>query len=180
MISNSKLILKAEFNPKIKTYILITIGFFLLISVIGIPILIFWLLGLGKYVSQCYYENISCELSTNHLEFKKGVLFKVEKTIPLENIQDLTFIENPLLKYLDLRILKIETAGQSNPKGSDMKLIGIIDSIAFKKKVLHQREMLKSENRPLNNQTETSNDLMNNTLIEIRDLLKDIKQNNDL
>ena len=96
-------------------------------------------MGLGQYISKRYYENISCELSSNHLEFKKGVLFKVEKTIPLENIQDLTFIENPLLKHLDLRILKIETAGQSNPKGSDMKLIGIIDSVDFKKKVLYQR-----------------------------------------
>ena len=111
MTLDSKLIQRAEFNPKIKTYILYTVSFFLLISVMGIPILIFWFLGLGQYISKRYYENISCELSINHLEFKKGVLFKVEKTIPLENIQDLTFIENPLLKHLDLRILKIETAG---------------------------------------------------------------------
>jgi len=44
------------------------------------------------------------------LEFKKGIFFRVEKTIPLENIQDLTFNEDPLLRYLDLRVLKIETA----------------------------------------------------------------------
>jgi len=87
MILDSKLILKAEFNPKIKTYILITVAFFLLITLVGIPILIFWFLGLGQYISRRYYENISCELTTNHLEFKKGVLFKVEKTIPLENIK---------------------------------------------------------------------------------------------
>ena len=172
------LIQKAEFNPKIKTYILLTIAFFLLISVIGIPILIIWVLGLGQYISKRYYENLTCELSSHHLEFKKGVLFKVEKTIPLENIQDLTFIENPLLKYLDLRVLKIETAGQSNPKGSDMKLIGIIDSVEFKKKVLHQRELLKTDIRPLNNQTETSNNQINSTLIEIRDILNVIKNKN--
>ena len=144
MTLESNLVQKAEFNPKIKTYILLTVSFFLIISIMGIPILIVWLLGLGQYISKRYYENMSCELTTKHLEFKKGVLFKVEKTIPLENIQDLTFIENPLLKYLDLRILKIETAGQSNPKGSDMKLIGIIGASDFKKKVLHQRELLKN------------------------------------
>lgn len=125
MTSDTKLIEKAEFNPKIKTYIFLTFAFVMLITIIGIPILIIWLLGLGQYISKRYYENLSCEITTNHLEFKKGVLFTVEKTIPLENIQDLTFVENPLLKHLDLRILKIETAGHSNPKGSDMQLIGI-------------------------------------------------------
>ena len=175
MTLESNLIQKAEFNPKIKTYILITIAFFLLITLIGIPILIIWLLGLGQYISRRYYENISCELSTKHLEFKKGVLFKVEKTIPLENIQDLTFIENPLLKYLDLRILKIETAGQSNPKGSDMQLVGIIGAAEFKKSVLHQRELLKQKDRVGNVQAEISNEQINNTLIEIRDILNEIK-----
>ena len=175
MTLESNLIQKAEFNPKIKTYILYTVSFFILISVMGIPILIFWFLGLGQYISKRYYENISCELTSHHLEFKKGVLFKVEKTIPLENIQDLTFIENPLLKHLDLRILKIETAGQSNPKGSDMKLIGIIDSVDFKKKVLHQRELLKTSERPNFNKSETSNKQINKTLIEIRDILNEIK-----
>jgi len=175
MTSENTLIQKADFNPKIKTYILITIAFFLLITVIGIPILLVWLLGLGQYVSKRYYENISCELTTKHLEFKKGVLFKVEKTIPLENIQDLTFVENPFLKYLDLRILKIETAGHSNPKGSDMQLVGIIGAAEFKKKVLHQRELLKNEERTGNSQTETSNEQINKTLIEIRDILNEIK-----
>lgn len=175
MTSENQLIQKTEFNPKIKTYIFLTIAFLLLITVIGIPILIVWLLGLGQYFSKRYYENMSCELTTKHLEFKKGVLFKVEKTIPLENIQDLTFIENPLLKYLDLRILKIETAGQSNPQGSDMKLVGFIGASEFKKKVLHQRELLKNEDRVGISQTETSNEQINKTLIEIRDILSEIK-----
>ncbi len=103
------------------------------------------------------------------------MLFKIEKTIPLENIQDLTFIENPFLKYFDLRILKIETAGQSNKEGSDMKLVGIIKSAEFKEKVLYQRELLKTENKSENRQTETSNEQTNDILTEIRDILKDIK-----
>ena len=171
----SNLIQKAEFNPSIKTYILLIVAFFLTISVLGIPILIIWFLGLGQYISKRFYENLSCELTDRHLEFKKGVLFKIEKTIPLENIQDLTFVENPFLKILDLRILKIETAGQSNPQGSDMKLIGIIDSSDFKKKVLHQRELLNTESKSETIPTETSNEQTNKLLMEIRDLLNDIK-----
>ena len=175
MTLESNLIQMAEFNPKIKTYLLLVVAFFLTISVVGIPLLIFWFLGLGQYISRRFYENLKCKLTNRHLEFKKGVLFKVEKTIPLENIQDLTFIENPFLKYLDLRILKIETAGQSNPQGSDMKLIGIMKSSDFKEKVLYQRELLKTENRSENRQTETSNEQTNKILMEIRDILNDIK-----
>lgn len=101
-------------------------------------------------------------------------MFRVEKTIPLENIQDLTFIENPLLKYLDLRILKIETAGQSNPKGSDMKLIGIINSVNFKEAVLNQREIIQSLSKE-NSQTISSSEKTNMLLEEIKGLLTDIK-----
>lgn len=171
---SSNLIQKVDFNPKIKRYILLSGAFFLVISIAGIPLLIFWLLGLGQYVSKRYYESLTCKLTDRHLEFKKGVLFKVEKTIPLENIQDLTFIENPLLEYLDLRILKIETAGQSNPKGSDMKLIGILNASNFKGKVLHQRELLKTNDQGAMQGSGTNNE-QTILLKEIRDILNDIK-----
>ncbi len=165
----------ADFNPRIKTYIFVVVGFFLTISVVGIPLLIVWFLGLGQYVSRHFFENLKCKLTDRHLEFKKGMLFKIEKTIPLENIQDLTFIENPFLNYFDLRILKIETAGQSNKEGSDMKLIGIIKSAEFKEKLLYQRELLKTENKSENRQTKTSSKQTNDILMEIRDILNDIK-----
>jgi putative membrane protein len=175
MTSESNLIQIAEFNPKIKIYILLLVAFFLTITLVGIPLLIFWFLGLGQHISKRYYENLKCQLTNRHLEFKKGVLFKVEKTIPLENIQDLTFIENPFLKYLDLRILKIETAGQSNPQGSDMKLIGIVKSSDFKENVLYQRELLKTDTSSEIRKTEPGNETTNNLLMEIRDILNEIK-----
>jgi len=175
MTLKTTLIQKAEFNPRIKTYILFVVAFFLTISVAGIPLLIFWFLGIGQYASRRFYENLKCKLTDRHLEFKKGVFFKVEKTIPLENIQDMTFIENPLLKYLDLRILKIETAGQSNPQGSDMELIGIVNSSDFKEKVLHQRDLLKSENRTIESTAEPTNEQVIDLLKEIKSILIDIK-----
>lgn len=174
MQSEHKIIQKAAFNPKIKVYILLTIALFFLVTFIGIPFLIIWFLGLGQYFSKRFYENLECQLTTRHLEFKKGVLFKVEKTIPLENIQDLTFIQNPLLNLFDLRILKIETAGNSNPRGTDMKLIGILDTANFKTKVLEQRELLKAGNPSENSASNASNET-NELLVEIRDLLNDIK-----
>jgi len=169
----SNLIEKATFNPKIKSYVILTVAFFLLISIAGIPLLLIWLLGLGQFFGKRYYENLKCNLTNRHLEFSKGVLFKVEKTIPLENIQDLTFIQNPFLNMFGLKILKIETAGNSNPRGTDMKLIGIVDAGDFKKRVLSQRELLNSDN---NSQPASNNDNESIILLkEIKNILIEIK-----
>ncbi|MEM7660320.1 MAG: PH domain-containing protein [Bacteroidota bacterium] len=175
MPTSAKILQTAEFNPKIKTYLLLYGVVILAFSLIGIPLLVIWLLGVGQYISKRYYESLSCTLTTRHLEFNKGVLFRVEKTIPLENIQDLTFIENPLLRIFDLRILKIETAGQSNPSGSDMKLIGILDTPAFKEKVLEQRERLISESRQGDQPGTSQSERLFGMLSEIKDLLVEIK-----
>ncbi|TBN06798.1 PH domain-containing protein [Hyunsoonleella flava] len=171
-----KVIQQATFSKNIKTYIVLVVSFFLFISIIGIPILIVWLLGLGQHIGKKYYNSLECQLTTKHLEFKKGVFFRVEKTIPLENIQDLTFIENPILKYLDLRVLKIETAGNSNPKGSDMKLIGIVDAHDFKTTVLEQRELLQNNSGSV----QSTNDEKGKTevlLEDIKEILLDIRKN---
>ena len=175
MISESRIIQTANFNPKIQIYILLLGVLILTISVVGIPLIIIWLMGLGKYIGKQFYNNLCCQLSDTSLEFKKGILFKVEKTIPLENIQDLTFNENPLSRYLGLNILKIETAGQSNPSGSDMTLIGILKSEDFKQKVLQQRELLKSGSKPVGTVSSSENNQIVNVLTEIKDILTEIK-----
>jgi putative membrane protein len=172
------MIQQAQFNPRIKSYFLLLIALYIVISVIGIPLLLFWFLGIGQYISRRYYQNLICRLTERHLEFKKGVMFKVEKTIPLENIQDLTFIDNPLLRIFDLRILKIETAGQSNPQGGDMELIGIIDTYAFKDMVLQQREILLSGMDKSSHQSFPENASSLALLTEIRDLLKELINKN--
>lgn len=167
---------QAEFNPRIKKYILFIVAFYLFISVAGIPLILIWYLGFGQHVSKRYYENLKCRLTDSHLEFKKGILFRVEKTIPLENIQDITFIDNPFLRWFDLRILKIETAGSSNPQGSDMKLIGIIDTPDFKEKVLEQRTVIRNKALTMMGGGTGSGDEESIVLLkEIRDLLKEIK-----
>ncbi len=170
MENEPKLIQKADFNPKISTYILLLVALFITLSFIGIPLLLVWFLGLGQYFGKRYYKSLRCELTTKHLEFEKGVFFKVEKTIPLENIQDLTFVQNPILSYLGLKILKVETAGSSGGQnGSDMKLVGIEGAHEFKKKVLAQRELLHSNSNE--NFTSSSNTVTDNT-----EILKEIKK----
>jgi len=142
------LIIEARFNPRIKKYMWVMGGLFLLVTVVGVILLPFWLFGLGQYYSRRYYEHLRCSLTDQHLQFRKGVLFQVEKTIPLENIQDLTFVQNPVLNFFGLRIIKIETAGNSTPSGYyDMQLVGIEESELFKDNVLKQRNALKMMDR---------------------------------
>ncbi|MDP4663970.1 MAG: PH domain-containing protein [Salibacteraceae bacterium] len=175
MATENKIILKAAFNPAIKNYILVVGSFFLIITFFGILLLPFWLLGVGQFGSKRYFNSLQCELTSRHLRFKKGAFFKVEKTIPLENIQDLTFIDNPFLRWFDLRILKVETASGNNPHGSDMKLIGIMDTENFKEEVLEQRERIvsaKSSNAP---QSSSDDQNLMTMLSEIKTVLEEIR-----
>ena len=64
-MSTEQTIQIAQFNPQIKKYILLVGAIFLTIIVIGIPLAIIWLLGVGQYFSRRYYESLECQLSEN-------------------------------------------------------------------------------------------------------------------
>lgn len=85
---------KAEFNKLVKPYMMLYVSSIFLASVIGIILLPFWFLGLGQWWSQHYYDKLECELIEKAIRFKKGILVQVEKTIPLENIQDVILNKN--------------------------------------------------------------------------------------
>lgn len=135
--------MKASFNPLIRPYLVAYGAAIFTITVIGIPFAIIWLCGVGQWWARHYFDKLECELSENSLRFRKGILFQVEKTIPLENIQDVTFVEGPLLKMFNLSILRFETAGQSAGQAHDMRLVGLIDAHEFRQQILERRERLK-------------------------------------
>lgn len=146
-MKTEELVFKAEFNPKIKTYYFVLISLIaLIIPFIGWGFLLLWLLGLGQYITNRVFKAYHCQLNRRTLQFKKGIWITVEKTIPLENIQDLTFKEGPILRFFGLSVLEIETAGgQGNRMGSDLTLIGIIEAKAFREMVLEQRQKMSSK-----------------------------------
>lgn len=145
MEENEKILIQAEFNPIVRTYILVYVLCILLITIVGIPLAIVWVCGVGQWYSGHYYNKLFCVLTEKHLRFRMGILFTIDKTIPLENIQDLTFYEGPVLKHFNLAMLKVETAGRSEHSGNQMKLVGIKDAHIFRKTVLDQREKIKSD-----------------------------------
>jgi putative membrane protein len=119
------------------------VGSILTITIVLIPLALIWFCGVGQWWARHYFDKLECELGPTALRFRKGILFQVEKTIPLENIQDVTFVEGPLLRKFHLSILKFETAGQSQGQAHDMRLIGIIDAHDYRNRILVRREAAK-------------------------------------
>ncbi len=138
-------VLRAQFNPLIRPYLILYVAGIMLATVVFIPLLVPWLLGVGQWWAKHYFDLLQCELGPTKLRFRKGILFQVEKTVPLENIQDVTFIEGPLLRRFHLSILKFETAGQSHGQANAMSLVGIIDAAHYREEILARREALKRQ-----------------------------------
>lgn len=141
--------LQARFNPLIRSYLLLSVTLVLCLTVIGIPLAALWLLGIGQWWTGRYFNGLVCELDADTLRFRKGIVFQIEKTIPLENIQDVTFVEGPLLRHFELSTLKFETAGSSGAQSgaSDMQLTGIIGAADFRQEILRRRNRLRDQQR---------------------------------
>lgn len=134
---------QASFNPLIKSYLVLYGAFVMAVTIVLLPLALVWLCGVGQWWARHYFAKLECELTDRSLRFRKGILVQVEKTIPLENIQDVTFVEGPILKSFNLAELKFETAGQSQGQANDMRLVGIIDAMDFRNAILARRERLK-------------------------------------
>ena len=137
----------AKFNPLIRPYLVLQVGMVLAITIIGIPLALIWFLGVGQWWARHYFDKLDCHLDDKKLRYRKGILVTVEKTIPLENIQDVTFIEGPILRHFQLSTLKFETAGSGAGQANDMRLTGIIDAHDFRNKILEARDALKQQGR---------------------------------
>jgi putative membrane protein len=173
------IIKKASFNPKVKTYIFFIVLFYLIISIAGWLLIPFWILGLGQWLSNKYFNTLQCELSDRNLKFSKGFIVHVEKTIPLENIQDLSFIGGPILRKFGLVMIKVETAGGGGGHHNQnmMSMIGINDAEDFKKNILNQREKVKNKFTASNAQPTSNKDIqllqdIKDELVEIKNVLK--------
>lgn len=174
MSRNPQILVEATFSPKVKTYLLISSLLTLIATVMGIVLIPLWIIA-APFLVKKYFEHLECELTARTLRFKKGYIFHTERTIPLDKIQDLTFKEGPVLRWLELSILQIETAGQSQQGSSDLKLIGIVDAAEFRNRVLEQRDKVTETVQPgVNQPTEEESTI--EILKDIRHSLQSIEE----
>ena len=167
-MDNDQVILKAEFDPKVRTYWLLSGVLLCVLTIVGIPLLLLWI-PIGRYLTGRYLDRMACVLTSKALKVKKGIMVRVEKTIPLEKITDMALVQGPVMRHFNIYKLTVETAGQSGP-GALVALIGIVDAKDFRQTVLAQRDQVseKPDSQLAASTTESSG---TETLEQVRDSL---------
>jgi putative membrane protein len=135
-----KIILRATFNPKVKTYWILSSTIAFVFSIIGIPLLVIWI-PLAFVFAERYLQSLECVLTDKAVKLKSGIMNKVEKTIPLDKITDLGLSQGPIMRALDIERVSVETAGSSSP-GALASVIGINGGRAFRDAVMQQKELM--------------------------------------
>ncbi len=141
-MEKERLIKAATFNPRVKTYWLLSGALIFVVSIFGIPLLLLWF-PLGLLFTGRYLDQMSCELTNKSLKVRKGLWVRTEKTIPLDKITDMGMVQGPIMRWLDIERLTVETAGQSGA-GALVSMAGIEHAKDFRQAVLDQRDELTS------------------------------------
>jgi putative membrane protein len=139
-VDRETVVREASFNPRVKTYWLLSGALVFVITIVGIPLLLLWF-PLGYLFTGRYLDRMQCTLTEKSLKVRKGLLVRVEKTIPLEKITDMALVQGPIMRALDIERLSVETAGQSGA-GALVSLTGIVKAKEFREAVLRQRELM--------------------------------------
>jgi putative membrane protein len=142
-MSDHPVLREAQFDrAAIKKYYLWQPTIIMACTVVLIPaipvVLLITFLVMDKYL-----DRLGCTLTERTLEIRKGLLNRVESTVPLEKITDLQMFQGPIMRMLGLHGFKLETAGQSSaPGGALVNMIGITDTPGFRRAVLDQRDRM--------------------------------------
>ncbi|HKK92091.1 MAG TPA: PH domain-containing protein [Longimicrobiales bacterium] len=139
-MSQSRTLIEAEFNPKVRSYWLLSGTFVLVATIIGIVLLPIWWI-IGQWATQRYLDRMTCTLTERSLKVTRGILVRREMTVPLDKITDVGLVEGPIMRYLDLQAVRIETAGQSTA-GAAVQLVGVRQARDFRDAVLTQRDLV--------------------------------------
>jgi putative membrane protein len=166
-------LLTGSFNPRLKTYWLLQIVAILVVTLVGIPLVLLTPL-LMPFINK-RFNAVSCEMTEKFLKVRKGVIVKTEKNVPLEQITDLGIVEGPIMRWLGIKQLSVETAGQSL-QGPLVKLVGIEEVEAFRDQVLQQRDKLRKTVQAQGNEALTPDTQTSNVQDEILATLKRIEE----
>jgi putative membrane protein len=152
-----KCLQQATFNPKVKSYWILSWVFVSALTIVGIafiPIvaIIVWIIA-GKML-----DAMSARLLERKLVVKRGIVFVVEKSIPLEKITDVALSQGPIMRLFGIYQLSFETAGQS-AAGALVSLIGINDADAFREAILKQKDKIAGDKPQTIEDTSSNGDI---------------------
>jgi putative membrane protein len=160
--NDERIISRAEFLPAARKYFVVnaSIGYgvfaFVLVVLapftLGIPLL-FLPIPIGLFLITNwyyakYYEHLSCVLTDRKLIVSRGIWNRTEQAVPLDKITDMQMNQGPIMRWLDLESMKVETAGQTAGVGGALVgIVGIKGSREFRADVLRQRDRVTSNSR---------------------------------
>jgi putative membrane protein len=148
---------------------------FTIVGILVLPLVI----PLAWMYYQRYFDRLKVVLTVRDLQIDRGVLVREEKRIPLEKITDLATFQGPVMRFMGLRGLRVETAGQSGGAGGALvRIIGLENTEDFRERVLNQRDRVADrDNEPSARPTSESTDTMTDKhLTDIRDCLLRIEK----
>ena len=139
-MASERTIASASFDEKVVRYMVVNAAFVCAITIIGIPLLVV-VVPLAFVLARVYFSRLRCELTDRNLQIDKGVLTRTESTIPLDKITDMQMIQGPLMRWVGIHGLKVETAGQGGATGGlGNTILGVVDARAFRDRVLAERD----------------------------------------
>lgn len=187
MGERERVLLEASFTPEaIRYYVLVStmtfavFGLFALILVpftfgisllgLGIPVAVYFI---ARWYYRLYFQRLSCVLTTRSLRIGKGLLFRQERAVPLDKITDMGMVQGPLMRWLGLEAMSVETAGSTGggKGGALVTMVGIVDSRAFREAVLAQRDAVTDREAPAAGAAAVTAPAGEGVLVEIRDAL---------
>lgn len=167
--ATGKTLRDAEFDRGVISYYRVLISIYLAITVVGIPLVPFWLIFSLWYAPE-YYRRLSARLTSQAIEIRKGVFNRRESTIPLNRVTDLRLHDGPIMRHFKVRGLRVETAGQSGQHASsEGDLIGVVDAAEFRNAILMQRQRVLGAEPDEDSPTPAGS--ATDLLTEIRDIL---------
>lgn len=136
-----RILKEATIAPNAIRYQLLGMKIALCVTIIGIPLLLIFV-PIAKWYWRKYYENLRVVLTSRELKVHRGIFNREEKSIPLEKITDLAVFEGPIMRYMNIKGIRVETAGQSGSGAALVRVIGIEDTDGFRDIVLTQRDRI--------------------------------------
>lgn len=140
-MAKERVLREVEIEPSVVNYHLLSITAVCVITVVGIPLLLI-ALPLASWYFKRYYARLRVVLTARELKVARGILFREEKSVPLEKITDLAVYDGPIMRRMQLKGIRVETAGQASGPGALVRIVGIRDTDGFRDAVLNQRDRI--------------------------------------
>ncbi|MFA6225776.1 MAG: PH domain-containing protein [Methanoregula sp.] len=81
--------------------------------------------GLFAYWVKLYYQSMSYELHEDEMRWKRGVWFRTTGIIPYNRITNLDIRQGPVMRWLNISSLSIQTAGYSGQSVPEIRIEAI-------------------------------------------------------